>query len=91
MGYAYVIWHYLHHYAIPCTFLLFFYSLIILHKRQNHYNLASSSTIESATNELTKTAIVVTLVFVVTIGFDPWTYLLVSFGYIPSYTLGSPI
>ena len=93
MMYAYAVFHYLFCYAAPCALLFLFYGLVILtlHRRQKQSKLGSSSVIESAANELTKTALVVTLIFIFSLGFDLWTYLLANFGYIPSYTLGSPI
>ena len=67
-------------YIIPCILFVFLYGKVILtfYKRQKKSNLATSRVIDKATSELTKTAIVVTLIFILTLGCNAW-YILLGF------------
>ena len=81
-------------YAIPCAFFFVMYGLVILSfKNRAKKNLGASggaSVIEKASTELTKTAIVVTVIFIISIGVDLWYYLLANTGLVP-YVFNSPI
>ena len=81
-------------YFIPCASLIILYGLIIISFRirakKNLGASGSSNVIDTASNQLTKTAIVVTLIFIVAIGFDLWYYMLAYIG-LTSYIINSPI
>ena len=84
---SFILW-----YSLPCILFLVFYGLVIytLQKRKKQSGLGSSKVIVSAANELTKTAIVVTFIFIFAIGCDCWTYLLGNWELI-NYKLGEPL
>ena len=65
-------------YFIPCALFVFLYGKIILtfYTRQKNSSLATSRVIDKATSELTKTAIVVTLILILTLGCNMWYILL---------------
>ena len=69
-------------YVVPCAFFVVFYGLVILafNKRKKSSQLGSSKTIDKATSELTKTAFIVTVIFIMTLGYDSWYYLLGNTG-----------
>ena len=89
-GYAYVV--FLTQYAIPCTafFLLYGSVVFTLRKRTKLLAFAGSRTITKATKELTKTAIIVTMIFIFSLGYDLWYYILGYSGVI-QYKLNSPL
>ena len=78
-------------YAIPCAFFFYFYGRIILtfRNRQKQSSLGSAAVIDKAMAELTKTALIVTIIFMITIGFDLWSLLLGRTGVIAAYKVGS--
>ena len=53
-------------------FLLYGFVVLAFRKRQQQSNLATSRVIDSATTELTKTAIVVTVIFLIAFDWDIW-------------------
>ena len=61
-----------------------------LYRRTTQSNFASSSVINAAARQLTKTAIMVTLIFIISLGFDMWYYILAYTG-VTKYILNSPI
>ena len=78
-------------YMIPSVFFVVFYGRVIrsFRKRQSQ-QMAASRVIDKATNELTKTAIVVTVVFLISFGYDLWYYLLGYTGLV-DYVINSPL
>ena len=64
--------------------------VLTLYRRTTHSNFTSSSVINAAAKQLTKTAIMVTIIFIVSLGFDMWYYILAYTG-VTTYVLGSPI
>lgn len=78
-------------YATPCALYTFFYGNIILtFRKRSASNFTSTSTIEKANAQLTNTAIVVTIVFIIALGFDSWYYMLGSLN-ITEYVYNSPM
>ena len=65
-------------YVIPCIMFFALYGFVIFtfRRRQQNTNMGSSRTIDKATAELTKTAVVVTVIFIIAIGYDCWYYVL---------------
>ena len=64
-------------YTIPCIFFVVFYGMVIAtFKRRKRSTLSTSRVIDKASAELTKTAIIVTCIFIVTIGYDSVYYTL---------------
>ena len=59
-------------------------------KRINESDFKSNRVINKAATELTKTAIIVTVMFMICLGFDLWYYVLAYNGVI-AYVLNSPI
>lgn len=85
---------FINYYLIPCTFFIVFYGMVIwtFKKRKKSPELGvagESQVIDMATKELTKTAFVVTVIFVIALGYDCWYYLLGNLGVI-TYVLNSP-
>lgn len=70
---SYAILTYFGYWAIPVICFAVFYGLVVatFRKRQQS-DLAASRVIDSATTELTRTAIVVTIIFAIAIGYDLW-------------------
>lgn len=82
-------------YLIPCGFFVGFYGKVIwsFKQRQKSQNLGASGAsrvIDKATSELTKTAIVVTIIFVISFGYDLWYYMLGYLGLV-EYIINSPV
>ena len=79
---AYAIFAFCFDYVIPCILFFIFYGAIIqtFYRRRKSAEMASSRVIDKATVELTKTAIIVTMIFFVSIGYDHWYYLLAHIG-----------
>ena len=88
----FVIFTYITTYFCPAAIMAAFYGMVAvsLRRRGKDTRLAQSKTIDRASAELTKTAFAVTIIFIVTIGYDLHYYL---FGYIGvlDYILNSPI
>ena len=63
---------------IPVVLFAVMYGFIgyTLHKRKNNQQLGTSRVIDKASRQLTLTSIAITFIFIVTIGFDIWYYLL---------------
>ena len=68
-------------YTIPCALYTFFYGNVILtfRRRKDKTNFGTSPTIEKANAQLTNTAIAVTIIFIISLGYDSWYYLVGSF------------
>ncbi len=64
--------------------------VITMTRRKNQSDFGTSKLINKATTELTKTAIIVTVVFIISLGFDLWYYVLGYSGVI-DYVLNSPL
>ena len=64
--------------------------VITLHRRKSQSDFKSNDIINKATKELTKTAMLVTIIFIISLGFDLWYYVLAYHGVVP-YILYSPI
>ena len=80
-------------YALPCVLFVVFYGMVIASfRKRSKQSLGASGTvsvIDRASAELTKTAVVVTLVFVVTQTFENWYYFLAYCGF-AEYKMNSP-
>ena len=89
-AYAYIV--FLTQYALPCAafFILYGSVVLTLRKRAKEPNFAESRTITKATKESTKTAIIVTIIFIISLGYDLWYYILGYSGVI-EYKLNSPL
>ena len=69
-------------YLIPCLLFLILYGKILVtlkRRKRDENNLGQSAIINCATNQLTKSALIVTIVFVLTVGPDNLLYLLSSY------------
>lgn len=80
-------------YAIPCTLFFIMYGTVIVSLKRRHHQsdkLGKSKIIAKANAELTKTAIAVTVFFIISLGFDLWYYVLGYTG-ITKYVLNSPM
>ena len=83
---VFLMWHFL-----PVILFIVFYGYIIAKlKGRVHGDLPKSAVIEKASKELTKTAIAVTIVFMISTSFDLWYYLLGRTGVV-LYIKGSPL
>ena len=67
--------------GIPFFFFVFFYGMVAfkLHQRRKNTDFGTTRAVDNASKQLTKTAIVVTFVFIVSLGYDIWYYLLGKF------------
>ena len=89
--YVYAIQTFFSYYALPCSlFVIFYGSVIFTFRHRSQTQLAASRVIDKASADLTKTAVVVTAIFIIDIGFDLWYYLLGKI-YAVEYAMGSPI
>ncbi len=90
--YIFGIYCFLKFYVIPCMIICTMYGLVILklRKRKSHSDLGSSEIINNASDQLTKTAIIVSALFVVLIGYDSWYFVLGHARVVP-YVVNSPI
>ena len=61
-----------------------------MHMRKNQSDFQTNRVINKATKELTKTALIVTVMFIVCLGFDLWYYVLAYNGVI-AYIFNSPL
>ena len=61
-----------------------------MHKRKNQSDFQTNRVIDKATKELTKTAFIVTVMFIICLGFDLWYYVLANNGVI-AYIFNSPL
>ena len=76
---AYLILWFTLVYALPCIFFAICYSLVIYQfkkRKSKSDELGASRVIDKAQSELTKTGIVVTLIFWFSLSFDTWYYVL---------------
>ena len=78
---AYAVACFLYSYFIPTIFLCLFYGLVLItfHKRKKQIELGSSRVIDKATTQLTKTTIIVTVIFIICLS-TLWLYLLSYLG-----------
>ena len=94
------IWLYIHTVDKPCPILLYIWLYIQtvdkpcliykLTKRSANQKLGRSKVISSVNAQFTKTAIIVTVVFCVSLSFDSWYYVLGCVG-LTSYVYGSSL
>ena len=78
-------------YFVPCTFFFSFYGMVInSFRKRRTSDFSSSKVIDKATVELTKTAAVVTCVFIVCIGYD-LIYYMFGCNYVVEYIINSPV
>ena len=89
--FAFVISVYITTYFVPAVVMGAFYSIISrrLHSRRKDKKLGQSHLVERAGSQVTKTAITVTVIFIVTMGYDLHYYLLGHVGAI-TYELNTP-
>ena len=89
--FAFVIFTYIATYLVPVVVMATMYSLIsrALHVRMNDTALGHSKLVDRAGAQVTKTAISVTVVFIVSIGYDLHYYLLGHTGVV-DYKLNTP-
>ena len=90
--FGFVIFTYITTYCLPAVFMALLYGLIIrtLHTRSKDTTLGQSKVVDQASAALTKTAVTVTTIFIVTIGYDLHYYLLGYTG-VTTYELNTPI
>ena len=90
--FGFVIFTYILTYFVPALAMAILYSIIVckLQRRKKNLSLGQSTVIDRASTQLTKTAAIVTLIFIVTIGYDLHYYLL-GYSGITSYDLNSPV
>ncbi|ELU18362.1 hypothetical protein CAPTEDRAFT_185678 [Capitella teleta] len=88
---SFVIFTYITTYLIPALTMALLYSLVAhqLRKRKENTELGKSKTIDRATDQLTKTAVTVTIIFILSVGYDLHFYLL-GYNHVIEYTFGSP-
>ena len=79
-------------FSIPTSLFIFLYGGVVntFRKRQASPELAASRVIDQATKQLTKTAIVVTIIFIISLGFDLNYYVLGYIG-LTEYKMGDPL
>ena len=79
------------YWAIPCALFVILYGIVIytLTKRNKQSTLGHSEVVAKASEQLTKTAIVVTVFFFVSIGYDLWYYALGNW-HVVAYINNSP-
>lgn len=73
-----VVFYFMEAYAIPCCLFFIFYGMVLvtLKKRHNHPAFRTTTIIEKASYQMTKTMILVTIFFIIFVGFDSWFFLL---------------
>ena len=64
--------------------------VITLNRRKSQSDFKSNQIINKATSQLTKTAMLVTIIFIISLGFDLWYYVLAYNGVV-AYILNSPL
>ncbi len=64
--------------------------VLTLKRRKSQSDFRSNRVIDEAANKLTKTALIVTVMFIICLGFDLWYYVLAYNGVVP-YILNSPV
>ena len=69
------------YWGIPFFFFVFFYGMVAfkLNRRKRNTDFGTTRAIDNASKQLTKTAIAVTCIFIVSLGYDIWYYLLGKF------------
>ena len=79
-------------YLLPALAFVFLYGRIIasLRHRRKYSHSGTSKDLKTVQAALTKSALVVTAVFMVTIGFDAWSYILGYTG-VTNYEFGTPV
>ena len=82
---AFVLYQFVLNYVIPVTCFSLMYGAVIwaFRNRGKSTELAASRVIDKATKELTKTAIIVTVIFITTMAFAFWYFLLGNLGVFP--------
>lgn len=82
MMYAFCIFIFVVDYLVPIVIFVMAYGAVIwtFRKRGKSSEMASSKVIDKASTELTKTAIIVTAIFILTMTFGYWNYLLGNVG-----------
>ncbi len=88
----YSIFWFVQAYAVPCALFFILYGLVLLalrNRRQDNV-LGSSKVIDKANKEITKMSIIVTTIFIISLGFDSWYYLLGKIG-VTQYMFNSPL
>lgn len=75
---GHAVWSFLNYNVIPCTVFFSLYGGIVwrLYSRQQQTDLSQSNVIDVATRQLTRTAMVVTGWFVISLSYDTWYYVL---------------
>ena len=71
-------------YAIPCIVLCTLYGLVIIRIKKKKQSMehstgpgeTKSTAVDKASSQLTKTAIIVTAIFILSLGFNMWYYVL---------------
>ncbi len=88
---AFVVFTYVVTYLLPAVVMATLYGIVsvTLNKRAKDTVLGHSKMVDRAGAQLTKTAIVVTVIFIITIGYDLHFYLLGETGLL-SYEMGKP-
>ena len=87
------IFYFMYAYFIPCVLfsILYGHIMMTLRKRQADGNdLGQSNVINRATKQFTKLAIVVTSVFILTVGPDSWYFMLANLQ-VTEYTVNTPV
>ncbi len=88
----FVIFTYITTYFLPLIIMATFYILIVrtLHKLRNDVSLDKSYLLDRVSADMTKTGVLVTIIFAISIGYDLHYYLLGHIG-ILTYELNTPI
>ena len=88
----YGIWAFCVYWAVPCALFVIIYGIVVytLTKRNKESKLGHSEVVAKASEQLTKTAIVVTVFFFISIGYDLWYYALGHWGVV-EYVNNTPV
>ncbi len=80
-------------YGMPSVTLVSLYCSVTrtLRRRNNQHDFDNSNTIDSASKELTRSAVIVTLIFLFAFGYDFNYYVLGNIGIITAYKVGTPL
>ena len=76
--YAYSLFWFFAVYVLPVMAYVFLYGRVVLtlYRRKNSTNLNQSPVVDAAQSAITKTAITLTVICLIAIGFDAWYYVL---------------
>ena len=82
--YYFAVSGFFYFYVFPCLLFILLYGrvLLSLYQRRREAQLSASRIIDKAKTELTKTAITVTVIFIITMGLNVWYFLLGTVGLI---------